>query len=114
MKAYYSDDYCTIYNADCLDVLHDIDKCDLLLTDPPYGIGRDGQKRTTSSHGGRKASAFWRWCRVRSSEGHKVFISEYNAPTGFSCVWEKEIKSSLSANGKCGGSKSSTERLFAI
>lgn len=34
--------------ADCLDVLRDLpDKCvDLVLTDPPYGIGIDGQKQS--------------------------------------------------------------------
>lgn len=37
-----------IINADCLDVLRQLpDKCvDLVLTDPPYGIGIDGQKQS--------------------------------------------------------------------
>lgn len=37
----------TIINADCMDVLKQLpDKCvDLVLTDPPYGIGIDGQKQ---------------------------------------------------------------------
>ena len=36
-----------IINADCLDILKQLpDKCiDLVLTDPPYGIGIDGQKQ---------------------------------------------------------------------
>ena len=55
---------------------------------------------------------FWNWARLMISEGHKVFISEYNAPDDFVCVWEQEVKSSLSANGKAGGSKASTEKLF--
>ena len=84
MKAYYSDDYCTIYNADCLDVLHDIDKCDLLLTDPPYGIGRDGQKRTTSSHGGRKAYDFKGWDSERPPE-HTLIVCLERAE--HHCVW---------------------------
>lgn len=35
-----------IINADCMDILKQLpDKCvDLVLTDPPYGIGIDGQK----------------------------------------------------------------------
>ena len=35
-----------IYNDDCLNILKQLpDKCiDLVLTDPPYGIGIDGQK----------------------------------------------------------------------
>ncbi len=41
MKPYYSNELTTIYNADCLDVLRTMkDKSiDLILTDPPYGIG---------------------------------------------------------------------------
>ena len=37
-----------IINADCLDILRRLpDKCvDLVLTDPPYGIGMDGQKQS--------------------------------------------------------------------
>ena len=39
MKPYYDQDGITIYNADCRDVLPTLGKFDLLLTDPPYGIG---------------------------------------------------------------------------
>lgn len=55
---------------------------------------------------------FWQWCRLKSIEGHKIFVSEYNAPDDFICVWEQVTRSSLSANGKVGGSKESTEKLF--
>jgi len=36
MKTYYQDDYCTIYNADCREVLPGLDKVDLVVTSPPY------------------------------------------------------------------------------
>jgi DNA modification methylase len=36
---YYQDDYATIYNADCRELLADLPDVDLVLTDPPYGIG---------------------------------------------------------------------------
>ena len=49
-----------------------------------------------------------------SDKGHKVFVSEYSAPDDFECVWEKQTKSSLSANGVSGGSKASTEKLFTV
>jgi DNA adenine methylase len=39
-------------------------------------------------------------------------MSEYQMPDDFICIWEKETKSSLSANGKSGGNKKSTEKLF--
>lgn len=34
---------------------------ELAICDPPYGIGRDGSVRTTSTHGGRKAHEFKGW-----------------------------------------------------
>ncbi len=37
---YYQDEYVTIYNGDCREILPQLDvKVDLVLTDPPYGIG---------------------------------------------------------------------------
>ena len=36
-------------------------------------------------------SKFWQWCRDMTAKGHTVFISEYNAPNDFKCIWSKEI-----------------------
>jgi len=44
MKPYYTDDYCTIYHGDCREVLPQIDRVDLVLCDPPYGIGASSKK----------------------------------------------------------------------
>ena len=38
MKPYYQDKYATIYHGDCLELLPEMPKVDLVLTDPPYGI----------------------------------------------------------------------------
>lgn len=38
-KPFYQDDFCTIYNADCRDILPHLPQVDLVLTDPPYGLG---------------------------------------------------------------------------
>ena len=38
MKPYYQDDYVTIYHGDCREILPELPKVDLVLTDPPYGI----------------------------------------------------------------------------
>jgi len=61
MKPYYQDDAVTIYCGDCLEIVPGLGRFDLLLTDPPYGIGKDGQKCTTGGHGGRKAYNFEGW-----------------------------------------------------
>ena len=39
MTPYYEHGGITIYHGDCRDVLPSLEKFDLLLTDPPYGIG---------------------------------------------------------------------------
>lgn len=39
MKPYYQDDFATIYCGDCREILVALPPVDLLLTDPPYGIG---------------------------------------------------------------------------
>ena len=39
--------------------------------------------------------------------GNKVYVSEYTAPEDFTCIWEKEVSSSLSKSNK-----KSTEKLF--
>lgn len=77
----------------------------IIYCDPPYE-GTTGYKDKFDS------ASFWQWCREMSDSGHSVFISEYNAPEDFECIWEMELKSSLSANRKSGGNKISTEKLF--
>lgn len=35
-QPYYTDDYVTIYHGDCLELMCELPKVDLVLTDPPY------------------------------------------------------------------------------
>lgn len=39
MKPYYQDSFATIYHGDCREILPQLEPVDLVLTDPPYGIG---------------------------------------------------------------------------
>ena len=77
----------------------------IIYCDPPY----EGTTKYTNEF---DHNLFWDWVREKSKQGHIVFVSEYNAPDDFECVWQKEAKSSLSANGKIGGNKLSVEKLF--
>lgn len=41
MKPYYQDKYAIIYHGDCLELLPEMPKVDLVLTSPPYNIGKE-------------------------------------------------------------------------
>ena len=79
----------------------------IVYCDPPY-------EGTTGYADDFNHNTFWEWVREISKQGHSVFVSEYNAPDDFECLWQKEAKSSLSANGKIGGNKISVEKLFRL
>ena len=51
---------------------------------------------------------FWEWCRKKVAEGHEVFVSEYNAPDDFVCVWERKLRALVNP----GSSKQAIEKLF--
>ena len=81
----------------------------IIYCDKPYKWVREYNFDKWFNH-----TEFWEWCREKKKEWHTVFVSEYNAPEDFKCVWEKEVKSSLSANWKSWRNKNSTEKLFTI
>jgi DNA adenine methylase len=78
----------------------------VIYCDPPYA--------DTTGYGNKfNHGEFWEWARDKSAS-NVVLVSEYSAPDDFKCVWQKEMSSSLSANGKAGGNKTSIERLFKL
>ena len=81
----------------------EIPKESIIYCDPPY-------KNTSWYLNTFNHTEFWEWCREKKKEWHTIFISEYDAPDDFKCVWEKEVKSSLSGRG----SKTSIEKLFTL
>lgn len=48
MKPYFQDNAVTIWHGDCREIVPTLGKFDLLLTDPPYGIGEGNAKRIAS------------------------------------------------------------------
>ena len=72
---YLNNEYCKLENA-------------LIYCDPPY------QNSTKYATGAFDYKRFWDWCREMSKR-NKVFVSEYNAPDDFECIWSKKVTTSL-------------------
>ena len=77
----------------------------IIYCDPPY----ENTAKYKAVKGDFDHFSFWHWCRDKAEQGHTVFVSEYNAPDDFECVWQKEIVSSLAKNT---GAKKGIEKLF--
>lgn len=79
----------------------------IIYCDPPYeGVRKYVGNRSFDS------AQFWCWCRGKIKQGHSVFVSEYNAPDDFVCVWEKQIPSNGNNSIKAGQGLKATEKLF--
>lgn len=76
----------------------------IIYCDPPYANSIK-YKENHCSH-----TEFWDWVRVKSKEGHEIYISEYTAPEDFVCLWQQQKKNTLYYRK----SKESTEQLFII
>lgn len=79
----------------------------LIYCDPPYrGVRKYiGNVKFDSD-------IFWEVCRNWSKQGHIVFVSEYDAPTDFECVWSKEISASANNSITTGQGLKAVEKLF--
>jgi DNA modification methylase len=71
----------TLYLGRCEDVLPTLRSVGAIVTDPPYGIGRDGQKRTTGGNGGRKAHDFHGWDAKRPDSDIFLSLLNMSVPT---------------------------------
>jgi len=60
---YYQDDAVTLYCADCRDILPLLPKVDLVLTDPPYGIGGKWSKASVCGWKGFKNGSSRLWSK---------------------------------------------------
>lgn len=87
----------------CLDYKdYSLPRSDDLYTiycDPPY-------EGTTKYKSKFNHTEFWEWAR---SIDRKVYISEYNAPEDFVCIWSKEVGADLRFSGK---ENKRVEKLF--
>jgi len=75
----------------------------IVYCDPPYaGTTKYSNKDSFDQ------DEFWSWCDQMVKFGHKVYVSEYSAPTGWNVVWSKEVTTSLDVFS----TKKDVEKLF--
>lgn len=127
MEPFYQDDHTTLYLGDCREIVPQLDvRVDLLLSDPPYGIGWDPDLSlkhcNQASRSLHHKAASWghvnRWPRLLGDEqpfdptpwlGYRhVILWGFNhfarhLPPGRLLVWDKTHKSgkSVLAHGEC-------------
>ncbi len=89
-----------IFNKSYLEL--EIPEKSVIYCDPPYA-------GTTKYKDDFDHKVFWGWVREQDAKGHDIFVSEYNAPDDFACIWEKTVNNTLV---KETGSKQGIERLF--
>jgi DNA adenine methylase len=53
---------------------------------------------------------FYNWCREKKKQWHQIYISEYQMPDDFICIYEKELTNSLHKTQ----TKKSIEKLFTL
>jgi DNA adenine methylase len=73
----------------------------VIYCDPPY------QDTTKYNNIGFEYDVFWQWVRD-TSKNNFVFVSEYNAPKDFKCVWSKVLTTTLDKSSR----STATEKLF--
>lgn len=62
----------------------------LVYCDIPY---RGTKQYSTSVN--FEYDTFYEWCRAQSRAGNKIFVSEYNMPEDFKCVWQKQVTNAM-------------------
>ena len=117
MKHYYKDDHCTIYHGDCREILPELPKVDLVLTDPPYGINYGGlnksEKQKTDHGWNRYHDSEWdnfrpekKDIRLIMSKGENTIIwggnyfADWLPPTMGWLVWNKGQRDFTLADGE--------------
>ncbi len=77
----------------------------VIYCDPPYSD--TVQYRTMFNH-----DKFWDWVREMSRKGCYVYVSEYNAPSDFKCIWQKKKKDGMGTTKNGVKQNTKIEKLF--
>lgn len=77
----------------------------LIYCDPPY---QNTKQYATSKN--FDYNMFYDWLRTMKEDGHTIYVSEYQMPEDFICVWQKEITNSINPII----TKKPVEKLFTL
>ena len=77
----------------------------LIYCDPPYA----NTKKYESDFDHVK---FWNWVRIMSKDGRYVYVSEYEAPSDFKCIWCRKKKDGMGTTNTGETQNIKVERLF--
>lgn len=105
MKPYFQDDAVTIYNCDCREILPQLPKVDLVLTDPPYGgVNRESNGLRNLDKGcadietlqlttmvpllQNHANSYYIWCGTEQVSQIRFDFIKAGCSTRL-CIWEK-------------------------
>jgi hypothetical protein len=84
IRPFFSEGGITIWNADCRTILPWIESCELLLTDPPYGIGKKLGRKWHGSNGKTRLAENPDWDQKAVS---KWVIDQCIEKCERSCIW---------------------------
>lgn len=77
----------------------------LIYADPPYKNTAQYVFSKDFNH-----DEFYDWCKKMVNEGHTLFISEYNMPDDFECVWHRDVACTMGTTI----TKQTMEKLFVV
>lgn len=77
----------------------------VIYCDPPYANTKKYESDFDHVY-------FWDWVRHMSQNGFYVYVSEYEAPDDFKCIWQMNKKDGMSATKKGQKQQNKIEKLF--
>lgn len=77
----------------------------IIYCDPPYASTKKYESDFDNE-------AFWKWARAFSQKGYRIYISEYDAPCDFKCIWQKMKKDGMGTTKKGFSQNNKIEKLF--
>jgi site-specific DNA-methyltransferase (adenine-specific) len=74
VEAYYQDEAVTVYKGDCLEILPQLPKANIVLADPPYNLGKDYGEGFDDA---RDLEEYWRWFEARFAAIYQATLDGY-------------------------------------